>query len=344
MTHLKKLGEFGLIDRLKSRLKFRAPGTRLGIGDDCAVYESDRGTYQIVTTDAMVEKVHFDLKTISPEQLGRKALAVNISDIAAMGGVPRLALICLGIRPSLSVQFLDRLYSGINELCLRYGIELAGGDTVCSPKHLFINITLLGETPKNRLFTRSGAAPGDRIFVTGTLGDSALGLKLLKSPRKKWKGARGAIKELTHKHLDPEPRLRESRMLAKSTARITAMIDVSDGLGQDLYHLCEAANVGARLWEESLPIAPALSRVCSLNHLKPLDFILSGGEDYELLFTLKSEDVKKLLRQFHRANVPVTPIGEITSDSVAVTLRKRDGSLQVLPKGMGFNHFTPKGR
>jgi len=341
---LKKSGEFDLIKRFSSRLKFRSPRVKIGIGDDCAVYSGITGKYQIVSTDALIENVHFKLSTTSPKLLGRKALSVNISDIAAMGGTPHLALVTLGIPNTLPVKILDGLYQGMNEVCEKYQIEIAGGDTTVSPRHLFINITIVGEAKKKQLLTRSGACPGDKIFITGTPGESALGLQLLSSPRKKWKGNLKYQKKMIQAHLDPVPRLPESQKLVKSSARITSMIDVSDGLAQDLRHICKASNVGAELRQEWLPVSRELESLASLNKLTTLDYIMAGGEDYELLFTLKSEDVRKLTSQFKNAKTPVTQIGEVTAHSQKVVLLNRDGKPKSLEKFLGFDHFRPPNR
>jgi thiamine-monophosphate kinase len=311
------------------------------IGDDCAVLESSGKTWQLVSTDALVETVHFDLKSIRPEQLGRKSLAVNISDIAAMGGVPHTAVIALGIPAGISLNFLDRFYKGISEQCQQFGLHLVGGDTVASPKHFFINITILGDVGKKRLFTRSGAKPGDAIFVTGHLGDSALGLHLIQSRKKKWQGSGKWQKALKKNHLDPVPRLEQSRRLSRSKARVSAMIDLSDGLVQDLGHILGASQVGANLQENCLPLSSSLTGLCSHNHLNPFDFALSGGEDYELLFTLHPDDVKNLNRQFLTADVPVTQIGEITSEP-GIRISRTDGSNEILENAMGFDHFRKK--
>lgn len=344
MADLKKPGEFDLIDRFRSRLKFRSPRIKIGIGDDCAVYRGSADKYQIISTDALIENVHFKISTTNPKLLGRKALSVNISDIAAMGGIPHLALVTLGIPKTLPVKFLDQLYAGINEVCQEQKIEIAGGDTTASPSHLFINITIVGEAGKNQLITRSGARPGDKIFVTGTPGESALGFKLLSSPRKKWKGELKFQKKMIEAHLDPVPRLAESQKLVKSKARITSMIDISDGLAQDLLHICKAGNVGAVLREEWLPISPELERLTTLNKLTLMDYILAGGEDYELLFTLKSEDVRKITSQFNNTKTPVTQIGEITDHPQKVILLNSDGKPQSLKKLSGFDHFKSKNR
>lgn len=336
---LRRLGEFGLIARLQSRLKYRSPQIIAGIGDDCAVYQGKAGKYQIVSSDTLMETVHFELSTTSPEQLGRKALAVNISDIAAMGGAPTLALISLGIPKKISVRFLDRFYEGLNQISGEYHVEIAGGDTVSSPKHFHINITIVGEVPKKRWFSRAGARPGDKILVTGSLGDAALGLKLLQS-KKKWAGPRAAKNSLIRKHLDPVPPILESAMLAKSKAKITAMIDVSDGLAQDLGHICKASGVGAVLQEVLLPKSQAFEKICVLNEIPPREWVLAGGEDYELLFTLRPENVKNLIYRFKKAGKRLTHIGEITAEAGKTVLVKPNGRSEILRKPLGFNHFS----
>jgi thiamine-monophosphate kinase len=342
MTDLKKIGEFGLIDRFRSRLQYRSPRIKIGIGDDCAVYEGKAGNYQIITADALIENVHFKLSTTSPKLLGRKAMSVNVSDIAAMGGTPHLALVSLGIPKSLPVKFLDDFYKGIDQVCMEHKIELAGGDTTASPRHLFINITMVGDVNKKHMIPRSGARPGDKIFVTGAPGQSALGLKLLTSRRKKWQGNSKFKNKMIQAHLDPVPRLPEAVKLVNSKIKISAMIDVSDGLVQDLFHILADSGVGAVLREERLPQSAEMAALCSLNRLNLMDLILSGGEDYELLFTLKSEDVRKLEKLFHNAKTPVTQIGEVSAQSENVVLAKSDGTIKPLQEFMGFNHFRSK--
>lgn len=339
---LSKLGEFGLISRFQSRLKFCSPQVIKGIGDDCAVLSLNNGNYQVLTTDALVESVHFNLKTHTPEQLGWKTMAVNVSDIAAMGGQPKFAVLSLGIPGSFSVEFLDRFYKGLNQASMKYKVALVGGDTVASPKHLFINLALLGETGKKRIFTRSGARSGDKILVTGTLGDSALGLKILGSPRKKWKGSEAHKKKLIQRHQKPEPRVKEAAWLARSNYKVTSMIDISDGLTQDLGHILKAGKVGAELSDSAIPISKALSKYSLINGLSALELALNGGEDYELLFTLAPEDVTNLgIESNTKAVQPVTQIGVITARK-GIRLISNTGRSKTLQRPMGFNHFKGK--
>jgi thiamine-monophosphate kinase len=235
------------------------------------------------------------------------------------------------------VSFLDRLYTGFNSICNLFKVELVGGDTVSSPKCFFINVSIIGEVNPGRVFTRRGARPGDLIFVTGTLGDSSLGLQLLSKKK------RGAFskdhKFLIGRHLDPTPRVLEARILARSRINITSMIDISDGLAQDLSHICKASKVGARIQEDRLPRSAEFSRTCNRNQIDPFPFLLNGGEDYELLFTLPPDGVKNLKRQFLKAKALVTQIGEIALKPKKVLLEKSDGRNEFLPESAGFNHF-----
>ncbi len=338
VTNLNQLGEFELIKRLRSRLRTHSSRVIKGIGDDSAVFSTSPNTIQLTSTDALIESIHFDLKTISPKQLGRKAMAINISDIAAMGGTPYLVIISLGLPESTSIKFIDEFYSGLQKICNLYEIKLAGGDTVASPKHLFINVCILGEAPKNRVFYRTGAKPGDQIFITGNLGDSAMGLRILMEKNK------GSISTkhknfLIKKHLEPIPRVKESKLLAKSKLKITSMIDVSDGLAQDLGHLLTRDKLGANLYEGNLPISEALNSACLQRKHDRTTWALQGGEDYELLFTIKPEDVKKMKGLFLKADTLVSHIGEITKSPKKITLTKKNGSKVSLKPATGFNHF-----
>jgi len=338
LSGLQRIGEFGLISKFQSLLKYRSPRTILGPGDDCAVYRTSSGHREVVSTDALVEGVHFDLKTHPPEILGHKALAVNASDIAAMGGAPRIALVSIAIPGHTPVKFLERFYKGLNKASEKYEIEIIGGDTASSPKHFFINIAIIGEARQNRIFTRNGARVGDKIYVTGTLGDSSIGLKILSSPRKKWRGPLSWQKALIKRHLSPEPRLLISQALARSKLSITSMIDVSDGLSQDLSHICRSSGVGANILESCIPRSSAFNKFCAINKLNPGKYILSGGEDYELLFTLNAESAKKL-KSTLTTDVPVTFIGEIIDVPGKIFLTGDNGERTVLQKPEGFDHF-----
>ncbi len=332
MRKIKELGEFGLIHKLSSRIKFRAPDSILGIGDDCAVYPVKSGKFEVISTDALVEDIHFKLSTTKPETLGRKALSASLSDIAAMGGTPKRIMVTLGIPKKISVSFLEKLYSGFNEICNHFNVELSGGDTVSSPKCFFINVSVIGEA--KRVFSRKGARPGDLIFVTGTLGDSSLGLKLLRK-----NNTRGRDQSfLINRHLDPTARVKEAEMLGRSRTEITSMIDISDGLIQDLHHICKSSKVGARIYEDRLPLSPEFIRTCDRSSISPLPLVLNGGEDYELLFTLPADGVKNLNRQFLKAKVLVTQIGEILKPG-KISMKMRNGTLKALPVSEGFNHF-----
>jgi len=337
---LSHLGEFGLIDRIRKRCRGVDAKLIEGIGDDCAVYSASKNRNQVITTDALVEGVHFDFRTQSAESLGRKALAVNLSDLAAMGAEPRLAVLALGLPSGFPVERIDALYRGLSARCRQYRVALAGGDTVRSPRGFWIALTLVGETRKNRWFRRSGARPGQVIWVSGTLGDSALGLRILSTPAGKSPDLPERVRRyLTGRHLEPEPRLALSQALVRSTIRVGAMIDLSDGLLQDLGHVCRASGVGARLQLERIPVSQPAEKFSLVNNLRLQDWLLGGGEDYELLFTTPREDVKKLKRLIARAGVPVTEIGTVLPDPKVLEVLHRGRPLRQRKSGGGFDHF-----
>jgi len=337
MKDLKQLGEFGFIDKIQKQLKAKSPHVLTGIGDDCAVLSPSGVKQTVVTTDALLEGVHFNLSWTSANDLGNKAIAVNVSDISAMGGKPVAALISLGLPSNISLKYLQDFYKGIDSACKEYGIELCGGDTISSKKHFYINIVLIGETSKQKTFYRSGAESGDLIYVTGTLGDSSLGLKLLQSQRKKWRANKKDTRYLIQRHLKPEARLKESRALAKSAVKITSMIDISDGLIQDLQHICQSSNTGAVIDLEALPQSKSFQRVSSENRLNSKDMAFYGGEDYELLFTIHPQDAKKM-EKFSRTYC-VSLIGEISSEQGSVSVRNSEGKLERVEKLQGYQHF-----
>jgi thiamine-monophosphate kinase len=332
---LSDVGEFGLIRNIQKLLPGTSPLTFIGIGDDAAALRVSPASLLLATTDMLVEHVHFDLSFTDFYSLGWKSAAVNLSDIAAMGGVPRFCLTSLGIPAHITAERIMEFYRGFNALTRSHKTVLVGGDTCFSPKGLVISVTVLGETKKTNMLTRSGARPGDSVFVTGTLGDSAAGLEILQ------KGVRGqgsGGRRLIQKHLRPSPRVREGRKLALSGCA-SAMIDISDGLSSDLAHICEQSWVGAELYADTIPLSRDILREAARLEEAPLEYALSGGEDYELLFTAPPARIKKLLSM----RLPVTEIGMIVRGRSRSLI---DGAGKRTPlKPQGYEHFRPiKGR
>lgn len=334
------LGEFGLIRHIQKRFSRKAPSALIGIGDDAAALRLSPASVLLATADMLLEDVHFDLSLTDFYSLGWKSAAVNLSDIAAMGGVPRFCLVSLGIPSSISVERITEFYKGFHALTGAHKAVLVGGDTCLSRKGLVISITVLGEIEKTSLITRSGARPGDRVFVTGPLGDSAAGLELLK----KWgKGqrARGRGREknkLIQKHLRPVPRITEGRELALSGCA-SAMIDVSDGLSSDLAHICEQSRVGAGIYADAIPLSRDILREAGKLRKPPLEYALSGGEDYELLFTASPAKIKKL----RSLGLSIIEIGKITRGKDIFLVYPAGERTLLRPRG--YDHFRPiKGR
>jgi thiamine-monophosphate kinase len=330
-VRLRELGEFGLIDRISGRIAGHASrntGVRIGIGDDAAALESSPGCVTLATSDMLLEGVHFDLDLCDPLTLGRKSLSVNLSDIAAMGGTPRYCLLSLAVPQELPVEFLDGFVTGFLERADEFGVALVGGDTCASRGGLAVSVTVLGEQHPELVVRRSGARPGDLVFVTGTLGDSALGLKLLQG------GERAG--EAVRRHLDPAPRVREGLALAQAQIP-TAMIDVSDGLLADLGHILNLSGAGARLDLARLPLSPAFTAQMSALPEDPFLLPLAGGEDYELLFTTPPERRDAAMALLAPLGTQLTLIGEITAAGVRVIAP--DGSDYPVA-ARGYNHFS----
>lgn len=328
---LAELGEFGLIDRIRRRAG-AAPGVLIGIGDDCAAVELP-GELLLTSTDLLIEEVHFRRAWTTPHLLGRKSVAVNVSDIAAMGGTPRQLYLGLGVPPAMAVEEIEALLAGVLEAAGEYGAALVGGDTCRSPGPLLIAVTASGSVPAGEMIRREGARPGDGLYVSGTLGDAALALRQLQA---------GETPEpfLAGRHHDPQARTRLGRALA--TAGIpSAMIDLSDGLLADLGHILEASGVGAEVEEETLPLSPALARALATDP-SLLELALGGGEDYELLFTVPAGREEALAAAAAAATTPVSRVGRIVAPEQGLTLRDRLGRQQPLGQ-RGFNHFAAEG-
>jgi len=331
-----EIGEFGLIDRVAKGLPPLGQGVVVGIGDDAAVLRLSEDRYLLTTCDIQVEGVHFLRDKIAPQQLGRKAVAINLSDIAAMGGVPRYLTVSLTLPQETTVEYVDALYEGIRRECEACGVAVVGGNMAHSLAHIVIDTFLVGEVEPARLLLRSGACVGDRVLVTGSLGDSGAGLALLLNPGITC--AEEDRRRVLEAHLTPKARLEEGRAIALS-GLATAMIDVSDGLASDVGHICEQSEVGVRIWAERLPISSAAQAVAALVGRDPLEWALAGGEDYELLFTAPPKRVEALkITVTETTGTPVTAIGEIVPAASGRVLIQADGRTISLETA-GWDHF-----
>ncbi len=300
----------------------------VGIGDDAAVIKGREGYSYLFTTDTLVENVHFRWEFVHPYQVGWKALAVNASDIAAMGGYPVFALVTFGIPTSFLSSRVKEVYKGLVDLSTRLNLEISGGDIVRS-RIFFISISVVGEVEAGRAVLRSGAKPGDSVYLTGDIGRAATGFLSLKEGKKLHLPS--ATDSLRRRWLMPFPRIKEAREIAMGGVA-TAMIDLSDGLSSDLYHILEESGVGAEIWEKNLPIASETEKVCHELNRSPLEVALHGGEDYELLFTAPATtNVEKIV------SFQVTRIGKILEGSGLFLLNKK-GERKKLKSG-GWDHF-----
>jgi thiamine-monophosphate kinase len=348
---LAALGEFGLIGLIRRRVQQRSPGMVLGIGDDAALLAPEMGDGLLVTTDMLLEGVHFQRHWRCPRELGRKAMAVNLSDIAAMGGHPLYALLGLAIPPDGStLEELEALLAGLEEEAAAHGVTLVGGDTCASQSGLVLAVTVLGSVARARALLRSGAKPGDGLWATGTLGGAAAGLLALEHglrpgapwpsglARPDWLGPaeEQAIQVAMTVHLTPTPRLRAGQALV---GHATAMIDLSDGVASDVSHLCTESGVGARVLARQLPIHSGAVAMARLAGREALDLALRGGEDYELLFTAAT-DPRPILAEAAQG-LRVTRIGEVFAGPPVPILIRNDG--QDEPLVGGFDHLRGSG-
>ena len=329
------LGEFGLIERLVGSGCGAGDGVVLGVGDDCAVIDDGAERLLLMTTDLMAEGVHF-LSSVEPEGLGDKLLSVNLSDVAAMGGEPRHAVIALALPETLDVSFLDGVYSGLRRRAARHRVTLVGGDTTASRSGLVMAITLTGRVEAGRVLRRDGARVGDRVLVSGTIGDSTAGLAL----RTKLSGARGRLARadmeyLLARHDTPEPRIDLGRTLAEDGG-VTAAIDLSDGLASDLGHVCRRSSKGAVICVDQLPLSDALRRYAQLASVDARAVAACGGEDYELCVTAGPEAVARLQDRATEVGAQLTDVGEIVAGG-ELCWTTREGA-RFEPSG-GWEHF-----
>lgn len=328
---LADVGEFGLIDKIKSQLYTHSPFLIQSIGDDAAVFDWPEGAAGIITNDCLVENVHFDLSYTSFESLGWKSLAVNLSDVAAMAASPLYAVISLAVNEKWSVENVQEFYHGLANCSETYQCPVIGGDTATSKDASFISITVLGYGSKEKMTLRSGAQSGDLIFITGSLGKSRTGFEALSYQGSKEK----YIASIQH-FLKPMPHLKTMEVI-RGSFEISSLIDISDGLSSDLLHICDQSQVGCKLEAEKLPIDNEVFQWCQDQSLDPIAFVLSSGEEYELLMTLPSSAKETFQNFCDEKNIKCSCIGEIISDSSIRTIQIKNLLYPLKPEG--WKHF-----
>ena len=337
MTEISSLGEFGLIDRLTEELPRANNTTKYAVGDDAAILGYGERDV-LVTTDLLLEGVHFDLTYVPLKHLGYKAAVVNISDICAMGGTARQITFSLGISQRFTVEHIDELYAGIRLACERYGVDIVGGDTTASRQGLVISITCIGDVEKDKAILRSGAKVNDLICVSGNLGAAYMGLQLLEREKAVSKGMKDfqpdfAGKEyIIERQLKPEPRTDIVSELREAGIQPTSMMDVSDGLSSELLHICRQSKVGCRIYEERIPIEYQTAAMAEELNMNLVTAALNGGEDYELLFTVPLHDKDRVA-----ALKDVHVIGYICDADKGCAMVTRDGESEITLKAQGFN-------
>lgn len=338
-TEISSLGEFGLIESLTHDFKVKNSSTVKGVGDDCAVIDN-AGKKTLVTTDLLLEGIHFDLTYTPLKHLGYKAVAVNLSDVYAMNGTPRQITVSLGISKRFTVEHISELYSGIYAACERYGVDLVGGDTSASVTGLLISITCLGEAAEDEIVYRNGARDTDLICVSGDLGAAYMGLQLLERERVASAGEKdfqpdfAGREYLLERQLKPEPRADIIQELKKLGIKPTAMMDISDGLSSELLHICKQSGVGCRVYEDRIPIDYQTAVMAEELNMNLVTAAMNGGEDYELLFTVPLTDHEKVAQM-----KGVKLIGRITKPELgAYMVTRDDAELQI--RAQGWNAFN----
>ena len=348
-TEISSIGEFEFIRRIEAITSLRVDDANLhehlikGIGDDTAVFKPSAGKLQLLTTDALVEGVHFDLTYTSMRHLGWKSMVASISDIAAMGGVPRYAVVTIALPKKISVEMAEEFYRGVTFACKKYSCLVVGGDTAASLSNMMVSVAMTGEAHEAGVRYRSGARPGDFLCVSGHLGGSLAGLKILQREKKMFAESAAPesfrpnldpYRDVIEKHMMPVPRLDISKIIAGEVAA-HAMIDISDGLASEVHHLCAQSGTGAAVWEHNLPVIGATQQVAGEFSESPTEYALFGGEEYELLFALPDAEFEKLARLSN----DVTVIGRITEKEKGVLCVRENGEKQPLLPG-GWDHFT----
>lgn len=336
-TEVSTLGEFGLIEHLTKNNETRQASTILSVGDDAAVIDHF-GRQTVVSTDLLIEGIHFDLMYTPLKHLGYKSVVVNLSDIYAMNATPTQITVNIGFSNRFSVEALSELYEGIYAACDRYNVDLIGGDTSSSQKGLILSVTAIGEVAPDTFVTRSGAQKGDLICVSGDLGAAFLGLTLLEREKKIFMESPGVQPDLEQQAylvgrlLKPEARKDIVEWFAENNIMPTSMMDISDGLSSEVLHICKQSNCGAVLYEDKLPIHDDTRNFCYKVELDPTATALSGGEDYELLFTIRQSDYEKLL-----TNADISIIGYITEPEKKAAIITKGGNTHELV-AQGWRH------
>ncbi|MCA9498292.1 MAG: thiamine-phosphate kinase [Nitrospira sp.] len=335
-----EIGEFQLIRALTHGFSPPDARTLIGMGDDAAILAHPSSTHLVVSTDLLVENVHFSKKTSSFFDLGYKAAVANLSDIAAMGATPTFILVAVALPSYVRYGDWKDLYRGLSIPCKAHGVQLVGGDTSGSPSSFFVAITILGQVEPGRALTRGGAHEGDIIYVSGSVGNSAAGLAYLKhkTSREKISNLRQPMKFLVRRHLQPTPRLTLGRLLS-SRRLASAALDLSDGLSGDIEHLCQQSRVGALIQAASLPMTPHLIEYASQVRVDPLPWALHGGEEYELLFTVPPKKQHRLKMALKQLRISATAIGVITSRRSGIQITHQDGRTQKLAS-QSYVHFS----
>ncbi|MBK7183387.1 MAG: thiamine-phosphate kinase [Bacteroidetes bacterium] len=325
-TELSSLGEFGLIKHLTQFIEIKNESTTKGIGDDAAVIDY-KGKKMVVSTDMLVEGVHFDLAYVPLKHLGFKAVSVNVSDIYAMNAIPRQITVSIAMSNRFSVEAMEEFYAGMMLACHKHKVDIVGGDTTTNKSGLVISITAIGEADEDELVYRDGAKEGDLLCVTGDLGAAYVGLQLLEREKQIFMESPGVQPDLEgndyilERQLKPEARKDIPVLLKKLEVKPTSMIDVSDGLASEILHLCTQSTTGCNLYEEKIPIDPSTYNMAREFNLDPTVCALSGGEDYELLFTIDQSDFPKI-----KANPDITVIGHMTASKDGVNLITKGGT------------------
>jgi len=341
-TEISTLGEFGLIDSLTHDFKIKNPSTLKGVGDDCAVLDYE-GKKTLVTTDLLLEGIHFDLTYTPLKHLGYKAVVVNLSDVYAMNGTPRQITVSLGISKRFTLEHINELYSGIYAACEKYGVDLVGGDTSASVTGLLISVTCIGDASADDIVYRSGAHDTDLVCVSGDLGAAYMGLQLLERERAASAGQPDGFQPdfagreyILERQLKPEPRADVIAELRELGIKPTAMMDVSDGLSSELLHICKQSNVGCRIYEDRIPIDYQTAVMAEELNMNLVTAAMNGGEDYELLFTVPLTEHEKV-EQMKTARL----IGRITKPELGAYMVTRDDAEMEI-RAQGWNAFSDK--